>query len=60
MFPSGRNARHLRPRALRGKFQPIIFQTEFPLSCDGVMKWLFGELYNSGSRSATVPALFIN
>src|ERR1700687_729634 len=36
-----------------------IFQAEFPLSCDRVMKWLFVELYNSGSRSATVPALFL-
>ena len=36
-----------------------IFQTEFPLSCDRVMKWLFEELYNSRSRSATIPALFI-
>lgn len=37
-----------------------IFQTEFPLSCDRVMKWLFVELYNSGSRSATVPGIFID
>jgi len=37
-----------------------IFQAEFPLSCERVMKWLFVELYNSGSRSATIPALFIN
>ena len=60
MFPSGQSNRHLRPGAPRGKYQPNIFQTEFPLSCARVMKWLFEELYNSGSRSATVPALFTN
>src|ERR1700687_1812392 len=36
-----------------------IFQTEFPLSCVRVMKWLFVELYNSGIRSATVPAYLL-